>query len=183
MAAKIIAVAQAKGGVGKSTLCANLATTFADNNATLLIDCDPPQLSISAWHQVREETYESTGLTVESAARPAELLKLLEKHHNDFDVIILDGPPHISPMARAMVGVASLVLVPLAPSSIEIWSFEQMDELVEAAKSVNPDCEARICWTRVRTRVHSSEYLIADVKKSSHIKPICQPINSASRLR
>ncbi len=171
MTAKVIAIAQAKGGVGKSTLCVNLAATFSDVSNTLLVDCDPPQNSVLAWHQVREDIYEDTGLSIASAATPAELLNLLEKEQDNYDVILLDGPPHISPMTRAMVAIASMVLVPLAPSPVEIWSFNAMDELVGQAKSVNPDCEARICWTRVRKRVRSSEYLIEDVRKGSSIKP------------
>ncbi len=172
MPAKVIAIAQAKGGVGKSTLCANLATTYSDVANTLLVDCDPPQNSILAWYGVREEVYEETGLTVTSASKPAELLNLLEKEKDNYDVILLDGPPHINPMTRTMVGVASMVLVPMAPSPVEIWSFEQMDQLMDEAKKINAKCESRICWTRVRTRVRSSEYLIEDVRKASHIKPM-----------
>ncbi len=172
MAAKVIAVAQAKGGVGKSTLSANLAATFCDSRSTLVIDCDPPQNSILAWHKVREEYYEETGMRVDSVARPSDLLSLLEKYSDEFEVIILDGPPHISPMTRAMVAIASMVIVPLAPSPVEIWSFQEMDKLMSEAKKLNPGCLARICWTRVRKRVRSSEDLIQDVKKASHIKPL-----------
>jgi chromosome partitioning protein len=171
MTAKVIAVAQAKGGVGKSTLCVNLASTFSDINDTLVIDCDPPQNSVFAWHQVRQDTFEDTGLEVLTADTPKELLAILEKEQDNYDVILLDGPPHINPTTRTMVAIASLVLVPLAPSPIEIWSFDAMDDLIEEAKVVNPMSEARVCWTRVRRRVRSSEYLIDDVRKSSNIKP------------
>lgn len=175
MSAKVIAIAQAKGGVGKSTLCANLATTFSDVGNTLVIDCDPPQNSILAWHQVRFDVYEETGLTVMKADKPSELLNILEKEKDNYDVILLDGPPHINPMTRTMVALASLTVVPMAPSPVEVWSFEQMDALVEEAKSINKKGEARLCWTRVRTRVRSAEFLIDEVKKASHVKPFnCQ---------
>ncbi|MEE4244418.1 MAG: ParA family protein [Kangiellaceae bacterium] len=172
MAAKIIALAQAKGGVGKTTLCVNLATTFCDLGRVLIIDCDPPQHSIVSWNNVRESSYEETGLAVESVDKPAQLLKLLEKVKTDYDFILLDGPPHINSMTRLMLAAASMVLVPLAPSQVEIWSFDEMDKLMAEVRKVNPNCEARIVWTRVRTRVKSSEYLIEDVRKSSHIKPL-----------
>ena len=175
MSAKVIAIAQAKGGVGKSTLCANLASTFADVAKTLVVDCDPPQHSMNAWHDVRFEIYEETGMDLQLATKPSELLNILEKEQNNYDVILLDGPPHINAMTRTMVAIGSMILVPLAPSPVEIWSFQEMDKLVSEAHKLNPDCQARICWTRVRTRVKSAEDLISEVKSASHIKPFnCQ---------
>ncbi|WP_144394283.1 ParA family protein [Pleionea sediminis] len=175
MSAKVIAIAQAKGGVGKSTLCANLATTFGDVGDTLVIDCDPPQNSLLAWHKVREDIYEETGLTVMKADKPSELLNLLEKEEKNFSYILLDGPPHINPMTRTMTAVSGLVLIPMAPSPVEVWSFEQMDALIGESKSINPKAESRLCWTRVRKRVRSSEYLIEEVRKGSQVKPFaCQ---------
>ncbi|WMS87745.1 ParA family protein [Pleionea litopenaei] len=172
MSVKIIAFAQAKGGVGKSTLCANMAATFSERNRTLVIDCDPPQHSISAWYNIRVENYESPGLDVKIADKPSTLFNLLEQEQDNYDLILLDGPPHINPMTKACVAVASLVIVPLAPSPVEVWSFHEMDKLMLAVADVNAKVEARICWTRVRKRVKSAQYLIDDVNKAVKIKPI-----------
>jgi len=57
MTAKIISIAQAKGGVGQSTICANLSVTLSQSAKVMMIDCDPPQqifvfrflLNFSAW--------------------------------------------------------------------------------------------------------------------------------------
>ncbi len=176
MVAKVIAVAQAKGGVGKSTLTTNLAVSYIDNGSVLVIDCDPPQHSLSAWSNVRTEKYDESGVDVILADKPSLLLKLINQHQANYTSIILDGPPHINAMTKTMLAVASVVLVPLAPSPVEIWSFQQMDALVSQALKVNPNLIARICWTRVRKRVKSSEYLIKDVKKSSHIKPMTKQL-------
>ncbi|NVJ49158.1 MAG: ParA family protein [Gammaproteobacteria bacterium] len=172
MSVKIIAFAQAKGGVGKSTLCANLATIFAERQKVLLIDCDPPQHSINAWHQIREANYETTGLSVASIDKPSELFNLLQQSAAEYDLILLDGPPHINPLTRALVAVSSLVIVPLAPSPVEVWSFHAMDELMQQVAEVNKEVIARICWTRVRKRVKSAEYLIDEVNKAVKIKPL-----------
>jgi chromosome partitioning protein len=52
MAAKVITVAQQKGGAGKTTLTAQLAVAFAgDGQRVALIDIDP-QASLAQWHRV-----------------------------------------------------------------------------------------------------------------------------------
>ena len=54
MAARIIAVAQQKGGAGKTTLAAQLAVTWAEKYRVALMDIDP-QSSLTAWHHLRGE--------------------------------------------------------------------------------------------------------------------------------
>ena len=169
MTAKIISVAQAKGGVGKSTICANLAVTFSQSGKVLMIDCDPPQHSLSAWFKVRNELYEDTGLDLEQAATPAQLINLIEKCSKDYDFIVIDGAPHVNPTVRAMMLVSNLLIVPLAPSSVEIWSFETFEELLHKAEKFNKNLKSKICWNRVRKRVKSSEEIIESVGKDSKL--------------
>jgi chromosome partitioning protein len=169
MTAKIIAIAQAKGGVGKSTLCANLAVTLCHSGHVLMIDCDPPQNSLSAWYSVREEYYEETGLELTQATSPAQLTNLLDKNKDEYDYILIDGSPHVTPLVRAMLLKANLLLVPLAPSSVEIWSFNNFEKLIHQAQKFNKNLQTKICWNRVRKRVKSSENHIRTVNKESKL--------------
>ena len=169
MTAKIVSVAQAKGGVGKSTMCANLAVTFSQSAKVLMIDCDPPQHSLSAWFQVRADLYEETGLHLEQAATSAQLINLIDKKREEYDYIMIDGAPHVNAVVRTMMLVSNLILVPLAPSSVEIWSFSSFEELVTQAGKFNKQLKAKICWNRVRKRVKSSEEIIQQVTKESKL--------------
>ncbi len=169
MTAKIVSVAQAKGGVGKSTLCANLAVTLSQSNKVLMIDCDPPQHSLSAWYQIRDDLYVETGLTLTNASTAAQLASIIEKNKNDYDYILIDGAPHVTPLVRAMLLQSQLVLVPLAPSSVEIWSFSEFEALIAQAQKLNKSLNARIVWNRVRRRVKSSEEVMQKASKESKI--------------
>jgi len=172
MSAKIVSVAQAKGGVGKSTLCANLSVTLSQSNKVLMIDCDPPQHSLSAWYHVRDELYIETGLTLVSASSAAQLASVIEKNKANYDYILIDGAPHVTALVRAMLLQSQLVLIPLAPSSVEIWSFSEFESLIKEAMKYNKSLQARIIWNRVRRRVKSSEEVIQKVARDSKISAL-----------
>lgn len=169
MTAKIISIAQAKGGVGKSTLCANLSVTLSQTAKILMIDCDPPQHSLSAWHHIRDDIYIDTGLTLESASTPAQLISLVDKNRSKFDYILIDGAPHVNALVRCMLLLSNLALIPLAPSSVEIWSFSAFESLIHEAEKFNQSLKTKIVWNRVRKRVKSSEQVIETVSKDSKL--------------
>lgn len=169
MQAKVISVAQSKGGVGKSTVCANLAVTFSQSAKVLMVDCDPPQYSLSTWFGIRAELYEETGLDLEKVSTPGQLINVIDKNKACFDYIIVDGAPHVNATVRAMLLLSNMVVMPLAPSSVEIWSFKSFDALLDKAIGFNPNLITRICWNRVRRRVKSSADVINSFKKHSSV--------------
>ncbi len=169
MTAKIVSIAQAKGGVGKSTLCANLSVTLSQSAKVLMIDCDPPQYSLSAWYHVRDDLYVETGLSLTTAATPSQLSSIIEKNNDDYDFILIDGAPHVNSLVRAMLLHSNLALVPLAPSSVEIWSFAAYETLIHEAVKHNKSLKTKIVWNRVRRRVKSSDQVIETVSKDSKL--------------
>ncbi|PWS35812.1 cobyrinic acid a,c-diamide synthase [Falsiroseomonas bella] len=130
----VVAVAQRKGGAGKSTLAANLAAAFAGlGERVALLDTDP-QKTLSHWHQARGQAGgRATVLDFEAPAGwrvPAACDKLRRSH----DVILLDTPPHDDTDARIAIRSADLVLVPLQPSPADLWATGATLDLAKAEK-------------------------------------------------
>src|ERR1700733_11200488 len=123
MAARIITIAQQKGGAGKTTLAAQLAVVWALQGRRLaLLDIDP-QSSLAAWAELRRERLGDAALGFEFAAlsgwRAAEWV---ERHARETDYVIVDSPPHAEMEARIALRAAGLVVVPLQPSPLDLWS-------------------------------------------------------------
>jgi chromosome partitioning protein len=123
MAGRVITIAQQKGGAGKTTMAAQLAVVWAGQGRRLaLLDIDP-QASLAAWAGLRRARLGDAGLGFEFAAlsgwRAAEWI---ERHAREADFVIVDSPPHAELEARIAVRAAGLVLVPLQPSPLDLWS-------------------------------------------------------------
>ncbi|HEY9029837.1 MAG TPA: ParA family protein [Kangiella sp.] len=165
MRAKIISFVQMKGGAGKTTLCANIASTLSDKSKVLMIDTDHPQSSLETWYRVRDEQYLIENMDIVSAKNLSHLQKQVRENTDLYDYILIDGHPRITNLTRAVVLLSDLALVPLSPSPIEVWSTKHLAEIVDEAKKMNPNLEARICWNRYRVRTNSADNVVANAKQ------------------
>ncbi len=126
----VIAVAQRKGGAGKSTIAANLAAAYAEEGARVaLLDIDP-QRTLARWDAVRGKSAKARPLHFE-APTGWRLPGILDRLRRESDVVLLDTAPHDDSDARTAVRAADLVLVPLQPSAADLWS---MDATLDLAK-------------------------------------------------
>jgi chromosome partitioning protein len=148
---QIVGVVQVKGGVGRSTIATNLAAIFSVKKPTALIDCDLPQGTSASWFAVRKLEQRSVGnLTLATARDYRELVVRARELATEHSYLIIDAPPRLAEMTRAIVIMSTLSLVPLGASAAEIWSTADLLTTIGAARHYRSDIDARIVWNRFR---------------------------------
>jgi chromosome partitioning protein len=134
MSAKIITIAQHKGGAGKTTLATQLAAALmADDVKILMIDVDP-QGSTTEWYKIRSETLGRKNRMKHHQSQGWRLMKELPEFRKYFDYIFIDTPPHAESESSIAVRMADLVVVPIQPSPLDIWACKPTLELILAEK-------------------------------------------------
>ena len=136
MTAKILTVAQQKGGAGKTTLAAHLAVAFtAAGRSVAVVDIDPQQ-SLSQWYRLREARQGDAGAgLLVSQIQGWRLQKEVERLAREHDVVIVDSPPHAETEAKIAVRTANLVIVPVQPSPMDVWATKPTLDLAAAEKT------------------------------------------------
>ena len=158
----IIGLVQVKGGAGRSTLATNLAGELSKKGKTALIDADIPQGTSASWFAVRRDAGRAGNLTTDVARDHRELIAKVAKHQAS-DFIVLDGPPRLAEMTRAVLMLADKCLVPVGASVAEIWATGDVLEIIQEARRVR-EIDARIVWTRHRPHTNLARDLAAQAK-------------------
>ncbi len=131
----IIAFANIKGGVGKSTTAFHVSTALCNAGATVLaVDLDIPQQSLRKALANREGTCRRLGIkfpqpryTVLNHCTLAGLKQEINRLGSRFDFAILDVAGHDSPMARHAIEIADTLVTPVNDSFIDIDLLGQFD--------------------------------------------------------
>lgn len=123
MVARVITVAQQKGGAGKTTLAAHLAVAWASGKRKVAIVDTDPQGSLTQWHNVRNATLgeHETNLTF-AAISGWRVRSEIDRLKHTHDLIVIDSPPHTDAEARTAIRAADLVVIPLQPSPMDVWA-------------------------------------------------------------
>ncbi|WP_230679235.1 hypothetical protein, partial [Streptococcus pneumoniae] len=69
---------------------------------TVLIDGDIPQGTSASWFALRRDAGRAGNLIADTARDHRELIEKVAKHVKAADYIVLDGPPRIAEMTRAI---------------------------------------------------------------------------------
>ena len=169
---QIVGIIQVKGGVGRSTIATNLAAVFSEKKPTALIDCDLPQGTSASWYAVRKSEAPPGNLTLATARDYRELIALAKELSRDHRYLVIDAPPRIAEMTRAIIVMSTLCLVPLGASAAEIWSTADLLETINAARGHREDIDVRIVWNRFRAQTREAHELSEAARNELGLKEL-----------
>lgn len=121
MPARVIAIAQQKGGAGKTTLAAQLAVAWSAKHSVALMDIDP-QGSLSAWHAIRAASPRALAPIHLSDVSGWRVGTELDRLRNKYDIVVIDCPPHAETETKNAMRAAALVVIPVQPSPMDVWA-------------------------------------------------------------
>ncbi|MBI1384754.1 MAG: AAA family ATPase [Rhizobiales bacterium] len=127
---KVIAIAQQKGGAGKTTLAMNLAVAAHERGRRVLILDMDPQQSILRWHELRGRAPDVIATNERDLA--AYVAAAAE---NDVDWLVIDTAPKSEASIRRAAEAADLLLMPCQPSKLDRHAVGDTVETVRATRT------------------------------------------------
>ena len=72
----------------------------------------------------------------------------IEELSKDYDYVVIDAPPAIGDITKSILAVSELSIIPLSPSSLDIWSCKGTLEMIEESQPENPDMDVKLLINR-----------------------------------
>ena len=139
----LIAVCGRKGGVGKSTIAANLATELVALGLRVkVLDADPQQ-SLVAWAGLGDGMLSrmvEPARTGTSRRFRAQVAEALSRH----DRVILDTPPSLGRGTLLALLLAHAAILPCGPSPLDLLALDQMVEICHKARRARRGAGPRV---------------------------------------
>ena len=153
MAAKIITVANQKGGSGKTSVSMQLAGSLARRGGRVLVVDADPQGTATRWAATADDENPFPASVVGLSAASAKVHREVKKFIDDYQYIVIDCPPAAdSPVPQSALLISDIVLVPVIPSPLDMWAAVGIKQVIFNLADVNEDLQARLVLNQCQPR-------------------------------
>lgn len=130
----VIAVSGRKGGIGKSTITANVAAELLALGLTVTVLDADPQRSLVAWAGLGDGVLRDMVRPVD-ATHPRQFRAAVEAAGRRASRVLIDTPPGFADPALLAALCADLVLLPAGPSPLDIMAARDALALAREART------------------------------------------------
>ena len=128
---KIIAVANQKGGTGKTSCAVHLLHWCSQRGSTLLIDADSQESST--------RLLQGRDYNCQIERNPEDLFELAQEEAENYQYVIIDCPASLGEVTKAAIYCSELVLVPVQPGVLDVDSANQTFRQLKHAQKIRKD--------------------------------------------
>jgi chromosome partitioning protein len=138
----ILLVGGTKGGSGKTLLASNVTVLRAAAGAdTLLIDADEQSSAMDFTRQRQQRLQGEPGYTA-IQTREADVAVQVRRMAGKYADIVIDVGGRDTASQRAALAVATILLIPFAPTSVDLWTVDTVVTLLKEARAFNRGLQA-----------------------------------------
>lgn len=147
----IIAIASTKGGVGKSTLTANLGVSLAlKGHKVFLIDADK-QGTLASFGEIRTEFSPDSIKLMIASAKGETLQAIAQTYSEKGNIVLIDSAGVDSKETRTALAWSDMILTASAPVPADLWALSRLDKLMNELGNIKGSI---VPWYLVLNRVH-----------------------------
>jgi len=133
-----------KGGVGKTSLCVNVAAALADTRKVVVIDSDS-QGTATAWAAQGKLPLQVVTAPLENQSEVEGWAQRVRQYQSEADLVAIDSPPHVGISATAVFLLSDLVCIPVTASGADLIATRRALALLREAQETRhdggkPDC-------------------------------------------
>ncbi len=157
--AKTIALLQQKGGSGKTTTSVNLAGGLREQGYSVVIaDMDKDKPDAWSW-AIKSQAMQDIAQQVDEKQAREQISELKDT----FDYVIIDTPPNFQTAALKAALMADLVVIPAAPSGMDLSGLMEAKDLALTA-----DRPYRLLANRISKNTVMSRSLLNVLDENGH---------------